>query len=370
MAMDDAQRLRFHWSLASVGDLLRRSKAQTAMSGAPDLDTHVAFCEEAERCGIESLLMPFGFARPDPYAWSAALGTRTERISFLNAVRSGVCSPTYFVQQINTLSVITNGRVYINIVAGRAPVEHRFYGDFLSHDERYERTDEFWQICHALWRGDGPVDFNGEHYRMEGAQLTTPFVSETLDRPRIYSGGSSDQAIQLAIRHSDCLLVWPEEPEKLGRRVRPVLDSGTQVGLMVSMIAKPTRDEAIAAGQALIDKAGESARDVHKEVRSRSDGVGYRSMYDLAEEDSGWVTPHLWAGAVPYLGAPAISLVGSADDLVEALFEYRAVGVTEFLFTGFPDLEQMLFFGEEILPKVRERERLEAAGRTKASQGA
>jgi alkanesulfonate monooxygenase len=357
--MRDTGPLRFHWSLSAVGDAKRRTQKQTAMSGAPDMDAHIAFSREAERCGIDSLLVAFGFARPDPFLWSAALGANTEAINFLTAIRSGISSPTYFVQQINTLSVITGGRVYINIVAGRAPGEHHFYGDFLSHDERYERTDEFWQICHALWRGDGPVDFEGKHYRVENAQLRTPFVAETRSRPEIYSGGNSEQAIQLAIRHSDCLLTFPEAPERLAERIRPVLDSGTRAGVIVSMIAKPTRDEAIAAAHALINNAGEPAREVQKQTRARLDSVGFTSMYELAEKDAGWVTPYLWAGAVPYLGAPAISLVGSADDMVNAISEYRDIGISEFLFTGFPDLEQMRFFGAEILPAVRE---LESAG--------
>jgi alkanesulfonate monooxygenase len=344
-----ASQMRFHWSLSSVGEVMRRTKAQTSMSGAPDLDTHVAFCHEAERCGIESLLMAFAFARPDPYSWSAALGTRTKKIIFLAAIRSGISSPTYFVQQINTLSVITGGRVFINIVAGRTPGEHRYYGDFLSHDERYERTDEFWRICHALWRNEGPVEFTGRHYRVEGARITTPFVSDERDRPKIYLGGNSEQAVQLAIRHADCLLTFPEAPERLAQRIRPVLDSGTRVGLMVSMIARPTRDEALAAAQTLIETAGAGAREVHKGVRGGMDSVGMRSIYDMADGDTPWVTPYLWTGAVPYLGAPAISLVGSADDMVEAIFHYRDIGVTEFLFTGFPDLEQMQFW-------VRERE--------------
>ena len=45
-------------------------------------------------------------------------------------------------------------------------------------------------------------------------------------------------------------------------------------------------------------------------------------------------------------------LVGSADDMVEAIFEYRDAGITEFLFTGFPDLEQMRFFAAEVLPAL------------------
>jgi alkanesulfonate monooxygenase len=353
--MPDAQRLTFHWSLSSVGDKMRRTQAQANMSGVPDLDEHVAFCQAAERYGIDSLLVAFGFARPDPYCWSTALGARTEKIHFLTAIRSGISSPTYFVQQVNTLSAVTGGRVHINIVAGRAPGEHRYYGDFLEHDERYERSDEFWQICHALWRNDGPVDFAGRQYRVEGALLRTPFMAKTRTRPKIYSGGNSEQAIRLAIRHADCLLTFPEAPDRLAARIRPVLDSGTRVGLCVSMIAKSTRKEAIDAAYDLIHKAGESARDVQKDIRARLDSVGFRSMYDLAERDTAWVTPYLWAGAVPYLGPVAIALVGSADDLVDAICQYHDIGVTEFLFYGFPDLEQLRFFGTEILPRLRNR---------------
>jgi alkanesulfonate monooxygenase len=57
-----------------------------------------------------------------------------------------------------------------------------------------------------------------------------------------------------------------------------------------------------------------------------------------------------------------VALVGGTNEIFEVIFEYCAVGVTEFLFTGFPDLDQMRFFGEEILPRVRERERLKVPG--------
>jgi len=352
--------LRFMWSLSSVGDKLRRSRSLTEMSGLPNLDEHVEFCRRAESSGIDSLLMAFGFTRPDPITYSAALGAHTEKIRFLVAVRSGIFSPTYFVQQINTLSAVTGGRVCVNIVAGRAPDELRYYGDFLPHDERYERTDEFWRICHALWRGDGPVDFTGRHYRVEGARINTPFASDDLRRPEIYLGGSSDQAHDLAMRHADCLLTLPDTPARMAPKIRPVLASGTEAGLLVTLICKPTRAEAVEAAHAVVASAGEKARARHDVLRGRSDSVGYTTTYDL---DSAWPTPYLWTGAVPYLGPPGIALVGSPEEIVNALAEYQAVGVTRFLFMGHPDLEQMTFFGEEVLPMVRERESVGAANR-------
>jgi alkanesulfonate monooxygenase len=344
------------WSLSSVGDKLRRSRSLTAMSGLPNLDEHVAFCRRAESMGIDSVLMALGFTRPDPITYSARLGAHTEKIRFLVAVRSGIVSPTYFVQQINTLSALTQGRVCINIVAGRAQDELRYYGDFVSHDERYERTDEFWHICHALWRGDGPVDFVGRHYRVEGARLNTPFVSDERSRPEIYLGGSSDQARALAMRHADCLLTLPDTPERMEPKIRPVLASGTEVGVLLTLICKPTRAEAVEAAHALVDSAGSKARATHDMLRNRSDSVGYTTTYDLAARDSAWPCRYLWTGAVPYLGPPSIALVGSPREIVDALIEYQKIGVSRFLFMGHPDLEQMTFFGEEVLPRVRERE--------------
>jgi alkanesulfonate monooxygenase len=362
-----APRLRFLWSLSSVGDGLRRARSTSEMSGVPDLAGHAEFCRRAEACGIESLLIAFGFTRPDPITYSAALGGLTTTIKFLVAIRSGVCAPTYFVQQINTLAALTGGRVSVNIVTGRSPDEQRYYGDYLSHDERYARTDEFWTICHALWRDDRPVDFAGRHYAVDGARLNVPFrAADGRGRPEIYLGGGSEQALALAARHVDCLLMLPEAPAAMAGRIAPVLRAGCEVGLLVSLISRPTHGEAVQAAHELVRTAGEPAREAHESARRRTDSVGFGSAYQRAIGASSWLTRQLWVGAVPYLGAPGIALVGSPDEIVAALAEYRAIGVSQFLFMGYPDLEQMTFFGQEILPRVRARERTGAAATGRA----
>jgi alkanesulfonate monooxygenase len=289
--------LRFHWSLSSVGDPLRRANAATMMSGVPDLEAHKQFARRAEECGIESLLVAFGFSRPDPITWATALGAATNSVKFLVAVRSGVMSPTYFVQQVNTLSALTGGRVCINAVAGRAPEEQRFYGDFLGHDQRYERTDEFWSICHALWQDGPPLTFSGKYYQVEGATLRTPFTAADRTRPEVYLGGSSEQAVALAIKHADCMFTLPDTPDRLASRVRPLLDSGTEAGLLVSLICRPTHDEAVDAAYSLVRAAGESATAVHHDNRQRMDSVGFGAAYDAATSQSSWPTPYLWTGA-------------------------------------------------------------------------
>jgi len=76
----------------------------------------------------------------------------------------------------------------------------------------------------------------------------------------------------------------------------------------------------------------------------------------LAEESSSdWLTSWLWTGAVPYLGAPAIALVGSYDEVTDGILEFTKAGVTQFLFLGWPDVPEMTAFDEEVRPRVLAR---------------
>lgn len=351
--------IRFHWSMSSAGEKLRGAKARAAV-GVPSLETLVRFCKHAEECEIESVLTAFGFHRPDPLVLAAVIGAQTSRIKFMVAVRSGVTSPTLFVQQVNSVAQVTNGRICLNVVAGHTPEEQRSYGDFLAHDERYARTDEFLQVCDAFWRRDGEVNFEGKHYRIEKGRLNVPFVAPDRARPEIFLGGSSALAEQLAIAHADCLWRLPDTPEKLRARTLEIIEQGTEVGLLVSLIIRPTHDEAIEAAAAILDEVGQQPRRTHEDFRQRSDSVAFTSTYALAAEKD-WLTPYLWSGAVPYLGAPAMAIVGSPDEVTDALFEFRAAGITQFLFMGWPDMEEMTNFHRDVLPRVRAREQAEAA---------
>ncbi|QEH38550.1 Alkanesulfonate monooxygenase [Aquisphaera giovannonii] len=349
--------LRFHWSMSSAGDPYRGALPRASQSGVPDLARLAEFCRTAEACGIESVLTAFGFHRPDPIVLATALAARTDRVSFMVAVRSGVCSPTSFVQQVNTVAAVTGGRICLNVVVGHTPEEQRGYGDFLSHDERYARTDEFLTICRALWESREPVTYEGSYYRVENARLNTPFAPGGRGGPEIYLGGNSPQAAALAARHASCLIRLPDTPARMRPEVEALREGGTEVALLVSLLVRPTAEEAIEAAGEMVGSLGSRPKQTHRAFRQRSDSVAFTSMLGRAEEaDSPWLTPTLWTGAVPYLGAPAVALVGSPEDVASAILEYRSIGVTQFLFMGWPDVEEMTRFARDVAPIVRERE--------------
>jgi alkanesulfonate monooxygenase len=333
----------------------------------PDLEAQINFCRQAEECGIDSLLTDFGSAKPDSILLACALGLATEKIKFIVAYRSGLLSPTTFVQQLNTLSALIQGRFSLNIVAGYSPQEQRSYGDFLSHDERYARTEEFLAVCHAFWRGEGEVNFKGKYYEIENGRLNTPFVSAERRSPEIFIGGSSPPAQTLAVKHGSCWMRLAETPEKLESTVAPILETGTEVGLRLSIISRPTREEAVRAAYSLVEGLDEEEKKVEKDFVQRSDSVSINSTYNLA--DTEWLTPNLWTGAVRSHGAPSIALVGAPEEVANALMEYGRIGISQFILAGWPKLDSMIFFGREILPLIRKRE-MEAASNVQTAVSA
>jgi alkanesulfonate monooxygenase len=351
------QPLRFHWSLSQAGDKFRRAQSANEQRGLPSLEAQVELCRCAEESGIESMLMAIGFSRPDPMLLSVRIGMVTEKIKFMVACRSGLISPTFFVQQINTVSALIQGRVCINMVCGHTPHELQYYGDFLSHDDRYERTDEFLSVCRAFWQRNGDVNFHGKYFHIQDGKINTPFLSAERTSPEIFLGGNSQLAGTLAVKHASCLWCFADTPANLLPRIQPILEQGTEVGLLVSLLARATRKEAVDTAYSLIQPFGADVRKVHEQFAQRSDSEGFRATYAHAKDNaSSWLTPCLWAGAVPYLGAPAIALVGSYEEVAAVIVDYKRIGISQFLFMGWPDIDEMTIFGEEVLPLIRRKE--------------
>jgi alkanesulfonate monooxygenase len=350
--------LRFHWRLPYGGETsgFARTGQRTAPEiGLPDPAAQTYFCRRAEECGIDSLLLDFGFAKPDPMLLAATLGQATEKLKFIVAYRSGLFAPTMFVQQLNTLSALINGRVSLNIVAGYSPEEQRGYGDFLSHDERYARTEEFLAICRALWKGEAEVDFSGVYYRIEKGSLKTPFVSSERRFPEIFVGGGSAQAQRLAVSQGTCWMQLADAPEKLSREVSAVRKEGVEAGLRLAVIARPTRDDALRAAYSLTRLTGRDGNlKGESEFIKRTDSVSFKAAYQLGATE--WVTPCLWTGAIRSHGSTAIALVGAAGEVANAILEYGRLGISQFILSGWPKLEEMVYFGKAVLPIIRAQE--------------
>ena len=355
--------LRFHWMLPKGGEVAMNTVQETSRvrttersspAALPDLEGWVRFSRQAEASGIESVLLSFSRYEPDTILIACAVGRATTSLKFIVAYRMGLMQSATFVQQINTLSGLIGGRIALNVVAGSSTEEQHGYGDFLDHDGRYARADECLAICHSFWRNEGEVDFEGQHCRIAGGKIHTPFLAPDRRAPEVYVSGHSEQAQRLALAHGTSWLRLIDTPEKLGPLVRRFRERGVEVSLRLCVICRSTLEEAVRAAAAMLpdEEIGRQER----AILTRSDSQTLKQALAAADGD-GWLNRNLWAGLVPYYGSSAMTLLGSPQDVAERFLEYKRIGVTQFIISGWPKLEEMVIFGREVLPLVRQAER-------------
>lgn len=160
----------------------------------------------------------------EPITALAALAMTTERIGLIATASTTYTEPFNLARQFASLDHITGGRVGWNIVTSwLAPAARNFGGTSLvSHDERYERGEEFVQVAKALWdswaddavlddRASGqyarpdrikPIKHQGKYYRVDGP-LNIPRGPQ--GRPVFVQAGSSETGRRFAARHAEAV---------------------------------------------------------------------------------------------------------------------------------------------------------------------
>lgn len=358
-----ASDLHFHWFLPTYGDSrgLVAGGHGTSMSGdRPATRRYLAqVAAAAEANGFESLLTPTGAWCEDAWLTAALLADSTERIGFLVALRPGLMSPTLAAQMAATLQWQTRGRLLVNVVTGGESREQRAYGDFLDKDGRYAKTDEFLEIVRRLWASDDPVTFRGEHLAVEDAVLGRR--SDPV--PPVFFGGSSPAGIRVAARHADTYLTWGEPPAAVADKLDRVraaaagLGRSPSHGIRLHLISRDTSEQAWAEAERLL--RGIDPADVARVQASlgASESEGQRRMLELhgGRADSLEVSPNLWAGVGLVRGGAGTALVGSHEEVADRIEEYAALGLSHFVLSGYPHLEEAYTFGEGVLPVLARR---------------
>ena len=357
--------LTFHWFLPTNGDsrhVVGGGHGSPATASGQDRPPSVAYLSRiagaAEDLGFTGALTPTGAWCEDAWLTTAMVSQRTERLKFLVAFRPGAVSPTLAAQMASTFQRHTGGRLLLNVVTGGESQEQRAYGDFLDKDDRYRRTGEFLQIVRGLWEGKS-VDLVGEHLQVEDARLAR--VPDPV--PDVYFGGSSPLAGEIAARHADVYLTWGEPPAAVAEKIAWVRDlAGKQgrelrFGIRLHVITRDTAEQAWAEARRLLDGFDtETVRAVQAGL-ARSESEGQRRMLALhgGRADDLEVHPNLWAGIGLVRGGAGTALVGSHDEVAERIEEYHALGIDEFVLSGYPHLEEAYWFGENVLPRLAAR---------------
>ncbi|MEU0050538.1 LLM class flavin-dependent oxidoreductase [Streptomyces sp. NPDC006184] len=354
--------LTFHWFLPTNGDsrhVVGGGHGTPATASGRDRPPTVAYLSQiaraAEDLGFAGALTPTGAWCEDAWLTTAMVSQNSERLKFLVAFRPGSVAPTLAAQMASTFQRLSGGRLLLNVVTGGESHEQRAYGDFLDKDARYRRTGEFLHIVRQLWDG-GSVDLHGEHLRVEGAKLSR--VPDPV--PEVYFGGSSPAAGEVAARYADVYLTWGEPPAQVAEKIAWIRKLAAEhgrtlrFGIRLHVITRDTARQAWAEADRLLDGFDpETVRAVQTGL-ARSESEGQQRMLALhgGSRESLEIHPNLWAGIGLVRGGAGTALVGSHDEVAERVKEYHALGIDEFVLSGYPHLEEAYWFGEGVLPRL------------------
>jgi len=354
-----------HWFLPTSGD------SRTVVPFGPDghrrpptLDYLAQIARAADDLGYTGVLTPTGTWCEDSWLVTAALLRETKRLKFLVAFRPNSISPTLAAQKAATFQRISGGRLLLNIVTGGDDSEQRRFGDWLDHDERYDRTDEFLSVLRGALTGQ-PYDFEGRYFHVAGATVNQ--VPEPI--PQLYFGGASGAAEVVAAKHVDVYLAWGEPPSMVAPRLARMRELAAEqgrtlrFGIRLHVIARDRAEDAWAETERFLDQLDPAVVTAAQAALAKSASVGQRRMVSLhsGSRDDLVIAPNLWAGIGLIRGGAGTALVGSHEEVADRIEEYHQLGFDEFILSGHPHIEEAHWFGEGVMPILRRRGLLDGA---------
>ncbi len=315
-----------------------------------------------ESAGFDRVLLGYFSAAPDTLQLASYVAHQTDRLSPLIAHRPGFTAPTLAARTFATLDQLSHGRVAINVITGGNDSEQQRDGDFLSHDERYERTGEYIEVLKKVWISERPFDHEGKHYRFTGAYSDVKPVNGSIP---IYFSGSSDAAIRVAARHADVYMLWGEpvaQVREVVQRVRAAAaehgrDKHIRFSLSLRPVLADTEEDAWNRAVEFLERA-KALQGKTAWSRFRGPGapqnVGSQRLLAVAAQGR-VVDKRLWTemAALSGAGGNSTGLVGTPQQVAESLLEYHDVGIDTFLVRGFDPLPDSVQYGRELIPLTR-----------------
>lgn len=355
------QPIRFAYWVPNVSGGLVVSKIEQRTHW--DIDYNRQLARIAEDAGFDYALTQIRFTagygaeyQHESVAFSHALLGATEKLKVIAAILPGPWTPALAAKQLATIDQLTAGRIAVNIVSGWFKGEFQAIGEpWLEHDERYRRSEEFIRALKGIWTQDN-FTFKGDFYRFHDYNLKPRPIQRP--HPEIFQGGSSRAARDMASRVSDWYFTNGNNVEGIKAQVDDIREKAAanghsvKIGVNAFVIARDTEEEARAVLAEIIDKADPEAVNAFGHAAKQAGAAS-------PEGEGNWAKSS-FEDLVQYNDGFKTNLIGTPQQIAERIVALKAVGV-DLVLAGFLHFqEEVRYFGEKVLPLVRELEQKKA----------
>ena len=325
-----------------------------------DGDYILEFARVHEESGFDMALTGYSSSTPDGFEVAGYAAAHTTRLGYLIAHRPGFVAPTLAARKAATLDQLTGGRIALHLISGGSDVEQERDGDFLDHDGRYRRTDEYMDLLRRSWILPEPFDFEGEFYRLKGANSQV----RCYQRPHLplFFGGASDIALEVGSHRADVFALWGEPRASIRERIADIrqraknYERDIRFSLSVRPILGDTEEQAWQRAEAILARVQEATKgSISPGESARPQSVGSRRLLDFAAQGN-IHDERLWMPIAAASGAAGSTtcLVGTAEQVAESMLAYYDLGCSAFIIRGFDPLNDAREYGRELIPRLRD----------------
>jgi FMN-dependent oxidoreductase (nitrilotriacetate monooxygenase family) len=209
----------------------------------------------------------------DPTLVISAMAAATRRLGFACTFSTTYFPPYHTAKLFSTLDHLTEGRVGWNVVTSylRDALANFGIQDELTHDQRYDRADEYMDVVYKLWEHSWEedaivrdqvrdiyidadrvhrIDHEGEWFSVPGPHQCEPSPQRT---PVIYQAGASGRGMTFGVKHAEAIFCVHPTIQVAANHVKSVRAAAVQAGRAaddikiiqgVAVIVAPTDEEA------------------------------------------------------------------------------------------------------------------------------
>ncbi|MDH5172473.1 MAG: LLM class flavin-dependent oxidoreductase [Gammaproteobacteria bacterium] len=163
----------------------------------------------------------------DAMAMAAAVAVQTRNVPIATSVVDTVRRhPSLLAQSALTIDHLCGGRFILGLGSGETENTVPYGFDFARPVSRFE---EALQVIRLLWESEGPVDFDGQFYRLQHARLDTEPCGGSF--PPIWVGAGGPRMLEITGRYADGW--WPAgawSPEDYAAKLKIVRDAADAAG--------------------------------------------------------------------------------------------------------------------------------------------
>ena len=185
----------------------------------------------------------------DPTLLLPLLAHETTHLGFIVTYSTSYFPPFITAKTFSSLDHFTRGRIGWNIVTSYLQSATRNgLGEMLNHDERYDKAEEYMDVCYKLWelsweddalvydqKNDSLINPDrvhlikhaGKHFNVEGPHMSTPTRQRT---PFLVQAGQSTRGYAFSTKHAEAQFVVFQTRERARAGEKLVRELEAQAG--------------------------------------------------------------------------------------------------------------------------------------------